>query len=96
MIPGETLSGEPPALSRVLAQALAWQGLFSLKLGHAERARQLLAQSVEVVGQDTASGGETWLEGTCVLLEMGLALERARRANRPAALLLATSMTFVG
>jgi diguanylate cyclase (GGDEF)-like protein len=77
-----------------LARILAWQGLYSLRLGGAEplaqpeRARQLLARSVEAASAVPSSERETWAEGTCVFLRMGMALARAREAGQPAALLL--------
>jgi diguanylate cyclase (GGDEF)-like protein len=80
------------SLNSVLARILAWQGFYCLRLGGApwleqsERARQLLARSLEAARAVPSSERETWAEGT--FLQMGMALARAREAGQPAALLL--------
>ena len=75
--------------THLLADVLAWQGLFALKLGKERLAYDLLREGVSVIERsgldvDVAGGAVS-----CALLQMELILARARTAGRPAAFLLA-------
>jgi predicted ATPase/DNA-binding SARP family transcriptional activator len=64
---------------RVLARSLAWQGVFGQLMGHTERARHLLAQSLALLegpelGERDARPGKAF-----VLLQMGRMLEHSDR-----------------
>ena len=62
---------------------LAWQALFTLKLGERDRACQLLVESVAAAWTSGSSD-----IGGCDLLQMALVLYRARAAQQTAALLV--------
>ncbi len=81
------MAGTSALAALVLAQARAWQSLFTLKRGEAERARNLLRQSVTAF---QGAGGDLELQtvGSCALLPAAVALERARRTGGRAAFLL--------
>jgi diguanylate cyclase (GGDEF)-like protein len=85
---GEARIGARSAISRVLAKILAWQAMFSLKVGDPDLARQLLAQSLSALGDVPASRQQAFTEIACVLLRMGAILEDMRGTGRPAAVLL--------